>query len=287
MVQVVYGNDYGYNKVMTSNIKRKIVIGNWKMNLTVPESTVLAERLKKEIVFFENTDVVVCPSYVSIYSVSGILQDSPIKLGSQNLFYEERGNFTGEISPMQLRGFVDYAIVGHSERRIFLGEEDKDIARKVKAAVTFGITPIICVGETLQERGDGVGKVVATSQLEAALSLLTAKEVSDVVVAYEPVWSISPSDRICKPKDAAYIIEALKNLAGTLYGKEAVSKMRFIYGGSVDNKNAKDFLKEKDIEGFLAGGASLEHEKFVGIVKETEKTGQSQSSKVKTPPMFH
>ena len=280
---MLFDDDYGYNIGMKSEGKRKIVIGNWKMNLTVPESTVLAERLKKEIVFFENTDVVVCPSSISIYPVSGILKDSSIKLGAQNLFYEEKGNFTGEISPMQLRGFIDYAIIGHSERRIFLGEEDKDVARKVKAAVTFDITPVICVGETLQERGDGIGKVVATSQLEAALSLLTAKEVSDVIIAYEPVWSISPSDRVCKPKDATYIIEALINLAGTLYGKETVSKMRFIYGGSTDEKNAKEFLKEKDIEGFLVGGASLEHDKFLKIIQETEhsfaKSARKNTSK--------
>jgi len=140
---LLFDDDYGYNIGMKSEGKRKIVIGNWKMNLTVPESTVLTERLKKEIVFFENTDVVVCPSSISIYPVSGILKDSSIKLGAQNLFYEEKGNFTGEISPMQLRGFIDYAIIGHSERRIFLGEEDKDVARKVKAAVTFDITPVM------------------------------------------------------------------------------------------------------------------------------------------------
>lgn len=242
------------------------------MNLTVPESIVLAERLEKEVVFFENTDIVVCPSFLSIYPVSGILKDSPIKVGAQNLFYEEKGNFTGETSPSQLRGFVDYVIIGHSERRIFLGERDKDIAKKVKMAVTFGFTPIVCVGETLHERGDSLGKVVVTSQMETALSLLTAKEAADVIIAYEPVWAISPSDRVCNPKDAVYIIEALRNLVGALYGKETSGKMRFIYGGSVDDKNAKEFLKEKLIEGFLVGGASLDHEKFSNIVKEAEKT---------------
>lgn len=252
--------------------KKKIVVGTWKMNLTVPESTVLAERIKKEIVFFENTEVVVCPSFLSIYPVSGILKDSPVELGAQNLFYEEKGNYTGETSPSQLRGFVDYAIIGHSERRIFLGESDKDIAKKVKAAVTFGFKPIVCVGETLQERGDGLGKVVATSQLEAALALLTAEEAADVVIAYEPVWSISPSDRVCKPKDAVYIIESLRNLLGALYGKDTLEKMRFIYGGSVDDKNAKEFLKEKLIEGFLVGSASLDYEKFSNIVKEAEQS---------------
>ena len=248
------------------------------MNLTVPESIILSERIEKEMASYKYTDVVVCPSFLSIYPVSSILKDSPIKIGAQNLFYEEKGNFTGETSPSQLRGFADYVIIGHSERRIFLGERDKDIAKKVKTAVTFGFTPIVCFGETLQERGDGLGKVVVTSQLEAVLGLLTANEVANVIVVYEPVWAISPSDRVCAPKDAVYIIEALRNLTGALYGKDMAEKMRFIYGGSVDDKNAKEFLKERLIEGFLVGGASMDHNGFLSIIRDVEKSA-SRSSK--------
>lgn len=259
---------------MKSEGKKKIVIGNWKMNLTVPESKVLAERLKKEITPSGDMEVVVCPSFVSIYPVKEILDDSSIEVGAQNVYFEESGTYTGEVSAGMLRGLADYVILGHSERRRYLHERDSDVKKKVKVADVYGVYTIICVGETLQEKDEGVGKVVVTSQLEAALSQLTPAEVSKVVIAYEPVWSISPSDLICKPKDAAKMIEDLKNLVQALYGEKVLESIRFIYGGSVDDKNIKDFLKEKIIDGFLVGGASLDHQKFATVVKEVGKTAK-------------
>jgi len=256
---------------MKSEGKKKIVIGNWKMNLTVPEGKVLSERIKGAISYSEDTEVVICPSFVSIYPVHEILDNSGIKLGAQNVYFEENGTYTGEISPGMLRGLCDYVILGHSERRRYLHETDKDVKKKAKVADTYAIDPVICVGETLKEKDEGVGKMVVTSQLEAALSLLTPSEVSKVVIAYEPVWSISPSELVCKPKDAASVIENLRNLVKALYGEKVIEKVRFIYGGSIDDKNVKDFLKENVIDGFLVGGASLDHQKFVRIIKEVEK----------------
>lgn len=239
------------------------------MNLTVPESTVLAERLSKEILFTTGVETVVAPSFVSLYSVSKDLIDSPIEIAAQDVFWEERGAFTGEVSAEMLRGLVKYCIVGHSEKRR-RGETDKEVGKKVKALLNYGITPIICVGETLKEREEGLGKVVATSQLEAALTFVSKEDLKDVVIAYEPVWAIGRG-KVCDPTDAALVVKALKKFVMALYGEKAIENIRFLYGASVTSKDVTGFLKE-NFDGFLVGGASLEHKEFTEIVRETMRS---------------
>jgi triosephosphate isomerase len=245
-------------------MNRKMVVGNWKMNLTVPESTILIEKLKKELAGAKHVDVVICPSYLDIYPASKELAGSNVSLGAQDVFYEEEGAFTGEVSPVALSHFVKYAIVGHSERRRHFGENDKTVARKAAAAVAHDITPIICVGETLHEKEDGLSKVVVMSQLETALSHLTASEIEEAVIAYEPVWAIG-TGHICKPADAEKMGGHIRVLVKALYGDKASQKSHVLYGGSVTEENAASFAKLKNIDGVLVGGASLDHARFAAI----------------------
>lgn len=246
-------------------MRRKIVIANWKMNLSVPESTVLLEKYLHEIKPIR-TEVVVCPSYLDIYSAEKVLQGSAIKLGSQDVFYEDAGAYTGEVSPNQLRGFVDYAIVGHSERRINFGETDKVVAKKAATSIRHQITPIVCVGENLHEKMDGLTKLVVTGQVEASLSELIPTEIEKIVIAYEPIWSIG-TGHSCDPKVAGSVARNIRNLIKVLYGTRAADRVHIVYGGSLNSKNIKGFLKETDLDGFLVGGASLDHQEFSKIIE--------------------
>lgn len=247
--------------------KEKLVVGNWKMNLTVPESTILAERLRKQILFTNGVEAVVSPTHVSLYAVSKDLMDSPIEVAAQNVFWEEEGAFTGEVSPEMIRGFAKYCIVGHSERRRIFNESDKDVAKKVRALLSFGIKPIICVGETLKDKNEGLGKVVATSQLEAALSFISKEDLDNIVIVYEPIWAIGTGSA-CEPKDAMYVVNAIKKFLKALYGEKNAERVKILYGGSVTSKVVESYLKE-DLDGFLVGNASLDHEEFTNIVRAT------------------
>jgi len=253
-------------------MNKKMVVGNWKMNLTVPESTVLIEKLKKVLAREKHVDVVICPGYLDIYPASKELAESNIALGAQDVFYEEEGAYTGEVSPVALSHFVKYAIVGHSERRKHFGETDKVVAKKAEAAVAHDIIPIICVGETLHEKEDGLGKVVVMSQLETALSHLTAGEIAEVVVAYEPIWAIG-TGHICKPAEAEKMAGYIRVLVKALYGEKAAEGLRVLYGGSVTDENTADFAKLTKVDGVLVGGASLDHAKFSQIVKAFDSVG--------------
>lgn len=247
-------------------MSKKLVVGNWKMNLTVPEGTVLIEKLKKEIAKLKNVEVAVCPGYLDIYPASKEIAGSKLLLGAQDVFYEEEGAYTGEISPVALSHFVKFAIVGHSERRRHFGETDKMVAKKAAAAVAHDILPIICVGETLHEKEDGLGRLVVMSQAETALSHLTASEIAEAVIAYEPVWAIG-TGHVCKPADAEKMASDIRMLVKALYGEEAANGVRILYGGSISDENVADFTKLKQINGVLVGGASLDHEKFSAIAK--------------------
>jgi triosephosphate isomerase len=240
----------------------KLVVGNWKMNLTVPESTVLIEKLKKEVAKLKHVDVAVCPSFLDIYPASKEVANSNLLLGAQDVFYEEEGAYTGAVSPVALSH-----IVGHSERRKHFGETDKVVAKKAAAAVAHDLVPIICVGETLHEKGDGLSRVVVMSQLETALSQLTASEVAEAVVAYEPVWAIG-TGHICNPTDAEKMGANIRSLVKALYGEKASLEVKVLYGGSVTDENAAEFAKLKSVDGVLVGGASLDHAKFAKIAND-------------------
>lgn len=263
------------------------MIGNWKLHLSVPESTVLIEKLKKELAKVTKTDIVICPSFIDIYPASKEVQGTNIELGAQNMFYEDEGAFTGEVSPHVLSHFVKYVILGHSERRTLFHETDKMVARKAEAAFSHDISPIICVGETLHENRDGLSKVVVMNQVEAALSHLTSEEVANSIIAYEPIWAIGTGE-VCKVGDAEKMITNIRNLVKALYGNETAEKVRLVYGGSVNPDTIKQFAKSTKIDGYLVGGASVVPKDFAAIVKEvnanvklkekSKKVGESKKS---------
>ncbi len=250
-------------------LKNKLVVGNWKVHFTVPESTVAIEKLKKSLGTVKKVEIVICPGFLDIYPASAELIDTNLVLGAQNVFQKEEGAYTGEVSVVALAHFVKYVLVGHSERRLLFSESDRVIAQKAAVVVAHGLTPIICVGETLHEKEDGLSKIVVVNQVEAALSHLTALEIENIVIAYEPVWAIG-SGQLCQVSDAEKMAQDLRNVIKALYGEKAAKGVRILYGGSVDQKNAKSFAQSKTLDGVLVGGASLDHKAFVEIVKEFE-----------------
>jgi len=258
--------------------RKKIIIANWKMNLTVPESTVLLTKLKKEIPGNVGCEVVVCPSFVDIYAASEEIKGTKIVLGAQNVAEEEQGAYTGEVSILALKGFVKYVLVGHSERRNIFSENDKVVAKKAEIAVRHDITPVICVGETLHEREDKLSKVVVLSQLEASCKHLTAEEISESAIAYEPVWAIG-TGHVCDEKEAEVMAADIRGLIKSLYGEKASEAVRILYGGSVTAKDAKDFKKAKNVDGLLVGGASLNHQEFTAIVKNYSSKDSAKKGK--------
>jgi triosephosphate isomerase (TIM) len=264
--------------------RTKIVVGNWKMNLSVPESSVLLEKLCQEVTP-KHTEVVVCPGFLDIYSATESLQGSEIGVGAQDVFYEDGGAYTGEVSAHQLKGFVEYAIVGHSERRHTFGETDKIVAKKAAACVRHEITPIVCVGERLHEKMDGLTDMVVSAQVEASLTDLTPQEVAKSIVAYEPVWAIG-TGHVCDYRKAQEVAKNIRNLIGVIFGPEAKEKVRILYGGSVNEKNAKSFVTQKDIDGLLVGGSSLDHEIFSQIISVTDATkGETATPKAAKKPV--
>jgi triosephosphate isomerase len=257
--------------------RNKLVVANWKMNLSVPESTVLLEKylgvIKPGLV-----EVVVCPSFLEIYSANKVLSDSDIQIGAQNVFHEDLGAYTGEVSADMLKGFVRFGIVGHSERRIHFGESDKIVAKKAAALVRHGITPIICVGENLHERMDGLTKLVVAGQTEASLTDLTGAEIEKAVIAYEPVWAIG-TGHVCEPKKAVEVIKNIRNLIKVLHGEKVAEGVRIIYGGSVNDKNIAALAREEEIDGFLVGGASLDPDIFSRICDTVEGRKEDTNKK--------
>ena len=246
-------------------MSKKLVVGNWKVHFTVPESTAILNELIKDLAEVKKIEIVICPSFIDIYPAFEQLTATNITLGAQNVFQKEEGAYTGEVSAVALAHFVKYVIVGHSERRLLFDERDKVIAQKAEVAVAHELIPIICVGETLHEKENGLSKIVVISQVEAALNKLTASEIEKIVIAYEPVWSIG-TGHICKVKEAEIINENIRNVIKALYGEKAAKRIRIIYGGSIDERNVEGFVESTKIDGVLVGGASLDPKKFTEIV---------------------
>lgn len=260
--------------------RKKTIIGNWKMNLTVPESTILLEKLKKEISANTKLEVAICPSFVDLYSAAELLKSSKISLGAQNVAEEEKGSYTGEVSVLALKGFVKYILTGHSERRNLYGENDKVVAQKAEIVVRHGMTPVICVGETLHEREDKLSKVVVLSQLEGSCKHLTGEEIADSMIAYEPVWAIG-TGHVCSVEEAEKMAGDIRGLIKSLYGEKAVESVRVLYGGSVTAKTAKEFQKAKNIDGLLVGGASLNHQEFAAIIRNFDEKKETKIKRTK------
>ncbi len=239
----------------------KLVVANWKMHFSPHEASAFVHRLNTEL-DPTGVEVVICPPMLDLFPVFKEIEKSKFKLGVQNFYYAEEGAFTGEVSAKMVEGLASYGLVGHSERRLHFHEDDKLIAKKLPAALHHGITPILCVGETLLERQEGHSTKVVVDQLETDLSGFTADEVDRVVVAYEPVWAIG-SGNFAKPDEVTPVVAAIHNTVKELFdGKD----VRVLYGGSVETDNAKAYLALEGIDGLLVGGASLNYAKFAGIV---------------------
>ena len=251
------------------------IVGNWKMNLSVGESSVYLQKLLKRIKPARGLEIVVSPSIIATQTLTLQLErnHSKVKLCAQNFYHRDYGAYTGEVSIMQLRGLVDYAIIGHSERRYIFGETNKDLRQKVAAAIRNNITPILCIGETENERSFGETADVIRDELFGALSEIDAEDVKKVIIAYEPVWAISSTKgaKIASPDDIADAIKLIRGQLSEIYGKEVAEEIPVLYGGSVNPNNAGAYLTVPGVNGLLIGGASLVSDHFIDIIETAKR----------------
>lgn len=247
-------------------MRKPLMAGNWKMNKTVEEAVNMVKALKTAVAGVEDVEILVCPTYTALYAVNNEIKGSNIKLGAQNLFWEAKGAFTGEISPAMVKDTgCSYVIIGHSERRQYFGETDETVNKRTKAAFGARLVPVVCVGETLEEREKNVTFQVIETQIRGGLANLTAEEAATVVIAYEPVWAIG-TGKTATPEQAQEVHAFIRKLYKEIYN-DAADKVRILYGGSVNPKNVSDLMKQADIDGGLVGGASLEADSFTQLVK--------------------
>lgn len=245
------------------------VAGNWKMNKTAGEAIELVRELRASLGGIEGVEVAVAPPFTALDAVQRELQGSSIRLAAQNLFWEEKGAFTGEVSPLMLKDLgCQYVIVGHSERRQFFGETDDTVNRRLKAALRHTLKPIFCIGETLKEREEGKTFSILGIQLEAGLKGIE-EEMEQVVIAYEPVWAIG-TGRTATPEQAEEVHQFIRQRLEKRYGRGIAGNARIQYGGSVTPENVKGLMSQEDIDGALVGGASLKSESFSRIVRFKE-----------------
>ena len=248
-------------------------MGNWKLNFTVGEASIYLHKLLKAIPNYRDIEVVVAPAALALQPLSLQVDRHKIKLCAQNAFYRDYGAFTGEISFSQLRGLVDYCIIGHSERRYILGESDKMIAKKVAAAIRNRITPILCIGETENERTFGETKDVIRDQLIGGLTEVSDDELDKVIVAYEPVWAISSGKgaKIAAPDEISEVVKLIRETLADVYGDKMAEKVPVLFGGSVNPSNAGAYLTVPGVNGLLIGGASLILSEFTDIIETAKR----------------
>jgi len=242
-----------------------IVAGNWKMHNTMGESIALAQAIKEGTKDIKNGEVIIAPPFTSLYSVGVAIKDSPVSLAAQNMHYEDKGAFTGEIAPRMLTDVgCAYVLLGHSERRKYFHETDEDINLKVKKALAVGLKPILCVGETEDERVKGITQLVVGEQLKKALS--GVQNIDKVVVAYEPVWAIG-TGKVATSAQAEEVHSFIRGIMKELYG-DVSHNIRILYGGSVTKDNIGELIDMENIDGALVGGASLKPDAFLGIIHQ-------------------
>ncbi|PWL46611.1 MAG: triose-phosphate isomerase [Clostridiales bacterium] len=247
-------------------MRRPIIAGNWKMNKTPAEAEELVKALVPLVVDAE-AEVVVCPPFVCLDAVGKVIKGTNIKLGAQNVHFEKSGAFTGEISAdMLLAMGVEYVIIGHSERRQYFGETDCTVNKRARAALAAGLKPIICVGESLAERENGITDELVGMQTKLALKEIEAEQLEQLVIAYEPIWAIG-TGKTATAQEANATIGAIRRAIAQVYGEEAAQKVRIQYGGSMNPKNASELMAQSEIDGGLIGGASLKAEDFSKVVK--------------------
>lgn len=251
------------------------IVGNWKMNFTVGESSLYLHKLLQRLPSYRDVDVVVAPSLVALQPLSLQIDRRKVKLAAQNFYHRDFGAFTGEVSISQLRSLVDYAIIGHSERRYIFHETDKDISLKVAAAIRAGLTPILCVGETESEHTFGETCDVLRDEVLGGLSQVAAEDLSKVIIAYEPIWAISStgSARFATPEEVADPVKFIRSTLTSAFG-EIATEIPILFGGSVKPSNAGGYLTIPDVNGLLIGGASLIAPEFLDIIEIAKKVTQ-------------
>ncbi len=244
-----------------------IVAANWKMNKTIAEARELTLAMRADLDAIQGVEKVLCPPFVDLTTVGDLLQGTSIRLGAQNMFWEVKGAFTGEISPAMLQELCQYVILGHSERRQYFGETDEGVNRKAKAALAHGLVPIICVGENLDQNERGETQAFVSGQIRGAFAGVTAEQARGCVLAYEPIWAIGTGKAATAAGANSIVAGAIRATLAELYGDEVAQAIRIQYGGSVTPANIAEFMSQPDIDGALVGGASLKAADFVAIVR--------------------
>ena len=248
-------------------MRTPLLAGNWKMYKTIPEAIKLAVDLKKLVAEVEDREICICPPFTALDAISEVIKESNLKLGAQDLFFEKEGAYTGEISALMLKDVgCEYVIIGHSERRQYFHETDESVNKKILAALKVGLAPIVCVGETLEERDANQTCAVVEKQIRGAFRDLTKVQMKEMVIAYEPVWAIG-TGRTATPAQAEEVQAFIRKLISEIFDPSLAEDLRILYGGSVKPENIKELMAEKDIDGALVGGASLDANSFAQIVK--------------------
>ncbi len=250
-------------------MRTPIIAGNWKMNKTGAEAAALVKEMAPRLTAIPGVEKVICPPFTALSAVKEAIGGAEIGLGAQNMYWEDRGAFTGEVSPIMLAGLCQYVVLGHSERRQHFGETDHGVNRKIVAAFAHGLTPIVCVGESLAQRQAGQTGEWVADQAQAALMGLPAGQVRRLVIAYEPIWAIGAGAAATAGDARAVIGGAVRGALAEMYGDEAAQAVRVLYGGSVSPANIAEFMVLPEIDGALVGGASLKADDFVEIVRLT------------------
>ena len=256
---------------MTISNEKPFLAGNWKMHKTIPEAVEMVKALKEESPQLTDAELVVIPPYTMLSEVKKVIEGSTIQLGAQNIFWEEKGAFTGEVSPPMLKDAgCQYVTIGHSERRQYFGETNETVNKKIKAALAHELTPIMCIGESLEEREKGNTMDKVETQINSGLEGLGKDEIRRIVIAYEPIWAIG-TGVTATPSQAEEVHSFIREKLTEKYGNEIASYAIILYGGSVKPANTYSILKENNINGALVGGASLEADSFIQITKEAIK----------------
>ena len=246
-------------------MRKKVIAGNWKMNM-LPDATIRFIDELTPLVKAAESEVILCVPYTDLFYALLTAQNTNIKIGAQNMHWEESGAYTGEVSGQMLKSIgVEYVIIGHSERRQYFAETDETVNKKIKSAFKYGLKPIVCVGETLEQREAGKEKEIVTKQIELALEGLAEEQVENTIIAYEPIWAIG-TGKTATSEDANDMVKAIREKISNIYGQMVANRVIIQYGGSVKASNAKELFSMSDIDGGLVGGASLKSDEFAKIV---------------------
>jgi triosephosphate isomerase (TIM) len=252
-------------------MRKPMMAGNWKMNKTPAEAVSLAEAIRAAVASFTNVACVVCPPALALPGVVTALEGSGVAVGAQNVHWADSGAYTGEISAPMLHGLAQYVIIGHSERRQHFGETNETVNKKLHAVLTHGLTPILCVGETLAQNQGHETAAIVSGQVSAALAELTSEQVADLIIAYEPIWAIGTGLAATSEQAQTICGAVVRHAVSELYGPEVAATCRILYGGSTSEKNIGEIMAQPDIDGALIGGASLKSESYGAMVRITSE----------------